>query len=161
MCVFQSAFFFAQISVKKFLERKAGEKTKNYSIFNFENPVKSRVFRRTKLPDVAKISSQSRYDHFDTAPYIQIHFCEMNAYTVLMELLWNFRCTDAAVTGVPNRINALLFYQMFCILSICVCCLFRIGVSITDFIGNERNCSGSEIFSLSCKVPNRQSISDM
>ena len=41
-CVFQSAFFFAQISVKKFLERKAGEKTKKYSIFDFENPYISR-----------------------------------------------------------------------------------------------------------------------
>ncbi|MDY4111104.1 MAG: hypothetical protein SOY48_09535, partial [Eubacterium sp.] len=28
----------AQISVKKFLERKAGENTEKYSIFNFENP---------------------------------------------------------------------------------------------------------------------------
>ncbi len=33
-------FFFAQISVKKFLERKAGENTEKYSIFNFENPYK-------------------------------------------------------------------------------------------------------------------------
>ena len=31
-------FFFAQISVKNFLERKAGENTEKYSIFNFENP---------------------------------------------------------------------------------------------------------------------------
>ena len=40
VCIFQSAFFFAQISVKKFLERKAGENTEKYSIFNFENPYK-------------------------------------------------------------------------------------------------------------------------
>ena len=33
-------FFFAQISVKNFLERKAGENTEKYSIFNFENPYK-------------------------------------------------------------------------------------------------------------------------
>lgn len=33
-------FFFAQISVKKFLERKAGENTEKYSIFDFENPYK-------------------------------------------------------------------------------------------------------------------------
>ena len=38
VCVFQSAFFFAKISVKKFLERKAGENTEKYSIFNFESP---------------------------------------------------------------------------------------------------------------------------
>ncbi len=42
VCVFQSAFFFAQISVKKFLERKAGENTEKYSIFDFENPYISR-----------------------------------------------------------------------------------------------------------------------
>ena len=35
---FNLLFFFAQISVKKFLERKAGENTEKYSIFNFENP---------------------------------------------------------------------------------------------------------------------------
>lgn len=33
-------FFFAQISVKKFLERKAGENTEKYSIYDFENPYK-------------------------------------------------------------------------------------------------------------------------
>ena len=33
-------FFFAQISLGKFLERKAGENTEKYSIFNFENPYK-------------------------------------------------------------------------------------------------------------------------
>ena len=37
-CIFQSAFFYTQISVKKFLERKAGENTKKYSIFYFESP---------------------------------------------------------------------------------------------------------------------------
>ena len=36
-------FFFAQISIKKFLERKAGENTEKYSIFDFENPLKSRI----------------------------------------------------------------------------------------------------------------------
>ena len=35
---FNLLFFFAQISVKKFLERKAGENTEKYSIFDFENP---------------------------------------------------------------------------------------------------------------------------
>lgn len=64
--IFQSYFHLPK-SFEKFLGRKVGEKAKNYSIFNFENPVKSRVFRRTKLPDVAKISSHPRYDRFDTA----------------------------------------------------------------------------------------------
>ena len=36
-------FFFAQIPIKKFLERKAGENTEKYSIFNFENPLISRI----------------------------------------------------------------------------------------------------------------------
>ena len=31
------------------------------------------VFRRTKRPSSRKISSQSRYDHFDTAPYLSQH----------------------------------------------------------------------------------------
>ena len=56
--------------LKKFLERKAGENTKKYSIFDSENPYKQRVFRRTKRPSNRKISSQSRYDHFDTSPYL-------------------------------------------------------------------------------------------
>ena len=30
-------------------------------------------FRRTKLPKLPNISSQSRYDHFDTAPYLSQH----------------------------------------------------------------------------------------
>ena len=42
-CMFQPAFFFAQISVKKSLERKAGEKTGKYSIFHFEIPYISRI----------------------------------------------------------------------------------------------------------------------
>ena len=42
-CIFQSAFIFAQISVKKSLERKAGEKTGKYSIFHFEIPYISRI----------------------------------------------------------------------------------------------------------------------
>ena len=33
-------FFLAQISLGKFLERKAGENTEKYSIFNYENPYK-------------------------------------------------------------------------------------------------------------------------
>ena len=56
--------------LKKFLERKAGENTEKYSIFDSENPYKQRVFRRTKRPSCRKISSQPRYDHFDTSPYI-------------------------------------------------------------------------------------------
>lgn len=62
-------FFFAQISFKKFLERKAGENTKKYSIFDFENPY-IWGFRRTKRPSRRKISSQSRHDHFATSPNI-------------------------------------------------------------------------------------------
>ena len=65
-------FFFAQLSVKKFLERKAGENTKKYSIFDSESPYKQRVFRRTKRPSCRKISSQPRYDHFDNAPYDRV-----------------------------------------------------------------------------------------
>ena len=37
-CIFQSAF-----NSKKFLERKAGENTKKYSIFDFENPLESKI----------------------------------------------------------------------------------------------------------------------
>ena len=42
-CIFQSAFIFAQISLRKLLERKAGEKTGKYSIFHFEIPYISRI----------------------------------------------------------------------------------------------------------------------
>ena len=42
-CMFQSAFIFAQISLRKLLERKAGEKTGKYSIFHFEIPYISRI----------------------------------------------------------------------------------------------------------------------
>lgn len=41
-CIFQSYFFF-QKSLIKLLGRKTGKKAKNYSILNFENPVKSRI----------------------------------------------------------------------------------------------------------------------
>ena len=42
-CMFQSAFIFAQIPLRKLLERKAGEKTGKYSIFHFEIPYISRI----------------------------------------------------------------------------------------------------------------------
>ena len=42
-CMFQSAFIFAQIPLRKLLERKAGEKTEKYSIFHFEIPYISRI----------------------------------------------------------------------------------------------------------------------
>ena len=42
-CIFQSAFIFAQISLRKLLERKAGEKTGKYSIFHFEIHYISRI----------------------------------------------------------------------------------------------------------------------
>ena len=41
-CIFQS-YFHRQKSFKEILGRKAGEKAKNYSIFNFENPFISRI----------------------------------------------------------------------------------------------------------------------
>ena len=42
-CMFQSAVIFAQIPLRKLLERKAGEKTGKYSIFHFEIPYISRI----------------------------------------------------------------------------------------------------------------------
>ena len=54
---------------QKLLERKAGEKAKKYSIWNFENPELAGVFEGTKFTDPAEISSQPRYDRFDTAAY--------------------------------------------------------------------------------------------
>ena len=67
--IFQSVFPTNKNSFKKLLGRKTGKKTKNYSIFKFENPNKIKVFLRTKLPNGLKFSSQPRYDHFDTSPY--------------------------------------------------------------------------------------------
>ena len=57
-CMFQPAFFFAQISVKKSLERKAGEKTGKYSIFHFEIPYISRIPGKQNCQ--ADIYSESR-----------------------------------------------------------------------------------------------------
>ena len=57
-CIFQSAFIFAQISVKKSLERKAGEKTGKYSIFHFEIPYISRIPGKQNCQ--ADIYSESR-----------------------------------------------------------------------------------------------------
>ncbi len=66
--IFQSVFPTNKNSFKKLLGRKTGKKTKNYSIFKFENPNKIKAFLRTKLPNGLKFSSQPRYDHFDTSP---------------------------------------------------------------------------------------------
>ncbi|MDD6261817.1 MAG: hypothetical protein PUA83_01855, partial [Clostridiales bacterium] len=53
---------------QKLLERTDG---KNNKIFNFrtgENPRIYGLFKRSKQPALQKISSQPRYDHFDTSP---------------------------------------------------------------------------------------------
>ena len=55
--IFQSVFPTNKNSFKKLLGRKTGKKTKNYSIFKFENPNKIKVFLRTKLPNSLKFSS--------------------------------------------------------------------------------------------------------
>ena len=57
-CMFQSAFIFAQISLRKLLERKAGEKTGKYSIFHFEIPYISRIPGKQNCQ--ADIYSESR-----------------------------------------------------------------------------------------------------
>ena len=54
---------------QKLLERTDG---KNNKIFNFrtgENPWFYGLFKRSKQPTLQKISSQPRYDHFDTSPW--------------------------------------------------------------------------------------------
>ena len=56
--MFQSAFIFAQISLRKLLERKAGEKTGKYSIFHFEIPYISRIPGKQNCQ--ADIYSESR-----------------------------------------------------------------------------------------------------
>ncbi|MBP3300495.1 MAG: hypothetical protein J6M34_03205, partial [Clostridia bacterium] len=74
--IFQSVFPTNKNSFKKLLGRKTGKKTKNYSIFKFENPNKIKVFLRTKLPNGLKFSSRSRYDHFDTSPYLIVIYAK-------------------------------------------------------------------------------------
>ena len=44
----------------------------------------SKTFRRFDFRSAKKISSQPRYDRFDTSLYIQARFCEMNAYSPLL-----------------------------------------------------------------------------
>ena len=60
---------------QKLLERTDG---KNNKIFNFRTEQKLSIygdFEGSILPNSQKISSQARYDHFDTSPCINIQFC--------------------------------------------------------------------------------------
>ena len=68
-CLFPPAILVVSKALKNPLERKAGEKAKKYSIWNFENPELAGVFEGTKITGSAEISSQPRYDRFDTAAY--------------------------------------------------------------------------------------------
>ena len=80
--IFQSVFPPNKNSFKKLLGRKTGKKTKNYSIFKFENPNKIKVFLRTKLPNGLKFSSQPRYDDFDTSPYVSMIIPEFSEKSI-------------------------------------------------------------------------------
>ena len=68
------------------LERKAGEKAKKHSIWNFENPELAGVFEGTKFTDPAEISSQPRYDHFDTAACHGVYHTILSAGVQLLFL---------------------------------------------------------------------------
>ena len=46
-----------------------------------------KAFRQFGFFPAKKISSQPRYDHFDTSPYMLTRFCEVNAYSVF---IWFF-----------------------------------------------------------------------
>ena len=61
------------VQFKKLFARTDG---KNNKIFSFRTSPKRSVYGRSKrsiLPNLSGISSQSRYDHFDTSPYLSQH----------------------------------------------------------------------------------------
>ena len=61
--------FFQKIA-QKFVGEKTGEKAKNIRFWDFPCWDASTEIRGTKFTDPAEISSQSRYNHFDTAAYL-------------------------------------------------------------------------------------------
>ena len=61
--------FSFQKFAQKFVGEKTGEKAKNIRFWDFLCWGISRRIRGTKFPVSAEISSQPRYDHFDTSPY--------------------------------------------------------------------------------------------
>ena len=120
--IFQSVFPTNKNSFKKLLGRKTGKKTKKYSIFKFVNPNKIKVFLRTKLPNGLKFSSQSRYDHFDTTPYMLNSRRSVTDY-----LIFSVNGTSPVMSccGIPKksshplaldfiRPRPLLFARFFC-----------------------------------------------
>ena len=66
-CMFQSAFIFAQISLRKLLERKAGEKLGNIRFFISRSLI-YQGFPVNKTAKPTYIPSQGCFDRFDTAP---------------------------------------------------------------------------------------------
>ena len=66
----QLSVYVIPLSFEKLFARTDG---KNNKIFNFRTEQKLSVYREIKrsiLPNSQKISSQPRYDHFDTSPYM-------------------------------------------------------------------------------------------
>ena len=70
--IFIRAFF--QKIARKFVGEKTGEKAKNIRFWDFLCWGTSRRSGGTKITGPAEISSQPRYDHFDTSPYDVITF---------------------------------------------------------------------------------------
>jgi len=82
------------------LERTDGKNSKLFSFLNRAKPAWLQGFRWTKRTAPRKISSQARYDHFDTAPYMlnrcfsSLFFDEKGLWKELTERtanLFNFR----------------------------------------------------------------------
>ena len=78
-----SVSIFVRFSFQKFAQKFVGEKTgetaKNIRFWDFLCWGISRRIRGTKFPASAEISSQPRYDHFDTSPYMLTRNTEINA----------------------------------------------------------------------------------
>ena len=51
-----------------------GRTSKNIKLEKPENPSKIKGFRGWSYREATAISSQSRYDHFDTSPYLRESF---------------------------------------------------------------------------------------
>ena len=68
-----SVYFCLLYTQKIFGEKSRREHWKIFD-FQFWKPFYIKDFRRTKRPSSPKISSRSRYDHFDSPPYISAVF---------------------------------------------------------------------------------------
>ena len=95
----QLSVYVIPFSFEKLFARTDG---KNNKIFNFRTEQKLSVYGDLEgsiLPNSQKISSQARYDHFDTLPYMLTRFREVNAIFYCLRIFLRFLTTQAFSFG--------------------------------------------------------------